>query len=421
MIEPSAPAAHNREEQTGAREKEYTPGAFAWTVLFFAFGVYTLTFIDRLAWGSVAASAGASLGMSIAALGVFVTAFYATYVFSNAAGGFLIDWLGPRRMVLLGLAPLGILTFLFGYTPSVRAGITIQAGMGIAAGIDYTACIKLVASWFPLRTRGKAMGLFMIGSSLGVVLTNSIMPALLKHFGWRGSYKFLGVITLLWGVAAYLVIRDGPSRQKSSGTPNYAALFRNRNLLFLALAGFGVFWGIVGFTNWASALMVKSYHLSLERAGFAVALFGAGAMAGKPLIGFVSDQLGGHYKVLSIFCVTSFAVMLLIFGRLGSETAFLVVAPIAGLTCQWSIPLMATLITEELSVALAGSATGLTNATWQLSGAIVPIVVGKIFQATQSFHAAFLVLSCGPAFGACMLLFVRLKETAGSKGGRAGA
>ena len=211
----SAQAIRNQETRVSANETEYTPGAFAWIVLFFAFGVYTLTFVDRLAWGSVAASAGASLGMSVAALGVFVTAFYATYVFSNAAGGFLIDWIGPRRMVLLGLAPLGILTFSFGYTLSVRVGISIQAAVAIAAGIDYTACIKLVASWFPLRTRGKAMGLFMIGSSLGVVLTNSIMPALLKHFGWRGSYKFLGAITLFWGIAAYLVIRDGPSRQKS--------------------------------------------------------------------------------------------------------------------------------------------------------------------------------------------------------------
>jgi sugar phosphate permease len=408
---PSAQAVRNQDSPVSISGNEYTPGAFAWVVLFFAFGVYTLTFVDRLAWGSVAASAGASLGMSVAALGVFVTAFYAAYVFSNAAGGFLIDWVGPRRMVLLGLAPLGILTFFFGYTPSVRIGLMIQAGMGVAAGIDYTACIKLVASWFPMRTRGKAMGLFMIGSSLGVVLTNSIMPTLLKHFGWRGSYKCLGVITLLWGIVSYLVIRDGPSRQKSAAKPNYGALFQNRNLLFLALAGFGVFWGIVGFTNWANALMVKSYHLPLVRAGFAVALFGAGAMAGKPLIGFVSDRLGGHYKALTIFCVGSFMVMLAVFGRLSSESAFLFVAPIAGLTCQWSIPLMATLITEELTVNLAGSATGLTNAIWQLSGAIVPIVVGKVFQSTQSFHVAFLVLAGGPAFGVLMLLFVQEKKS----------
>jgi sugar phosphate permease len=391
----------------GTNHLENRPVAFAWVVLFFSFGVYTLTFLDRLAWGSMAASAGTSLGMSVASLGVFVTSFYASYVISNAGGGFLIDWVGPRLMILIGVVPLGILTFLFSYTPSVLAGMIIQAGMGVGAGIDYTACIKLVASWFPLRTRAKAMGLFMIGSSLGVVLANAIMPTFLKYFGWRGSYKVIGVITVIWGIATYIVVRDGPSKQKAAAKPNYRLLYQNRNLFFLALSGLGVFWGIVGFTNWANALMVKGHHLPLVRAGYIVALFGIGAMLGKPLIGFVADWLGGHFKALAIFCMGSYAVMLLLFGQLSTETAFLIAAPFAGVTCQWSIPIMATMITEEATVNLAGSATGLTNALWQVAGTAVPIVIGIVFQATHSFSVAFGVLASGPAFGVLMLLFVR--------------
>ena len=392
------------------KDNESHPSVFAWVVLFFSFGVYTLTFLDRLAWGSMAASAGTSLGMSVASLGVFVTAFYSSYVFSNAGGGFLIDWVGPRRMILLGVVPLGILTFAFSYSPSILIGMIIQAGMGIGAGIDYTACVKLVASWFPLRTRAKAMGLFMVGSSLGVVLANSLIPTFVKYFGWRGSYKCLGIATIVWGIATYLVVRDGPSKQTSSAKPNYKLLYQNRNLLFLGLAGFGVFWGIVGFQNWANALMVKGHHLSLVRAGFVVALFGFGAMLGKPLIGFVADWLGGHLKALAIFCIGSYGVMLLMFGHLSTETAFLIAAPFVGITCQWSAPIMATMITEEATVKLAGSATGLTNALWTLPGATVPLVIGIVFQATQSFSAAFLLLASGPAFGVLMLLFVRERQ-----------
>jgi sugar phosphate permease len=412
MSESSAQIAISQDTHTLSSDKEYYPGVFAWVVLFFSFGVYTLTFVDRLAWGSMAASAGASFGMSVAALGVFVTSFYTAYIISNAAGGFLIDWAGPRLMILLGVVPLGILTFLFSYSPSVLVGMVIQAGMGVGAGIDYTACIKLVASWFPLRTRGKAMGLFLVGSSLAVVLTNSIMPTFLKYFGWRGSYKCIGAITVIWGIITYLVVRDGPSKQKSTAKPNYRLLYQNRNLLFLALAGLGLFWGIVGFTNWANALMVKGHNLPLVRAGFVVALFGMGAMLGKPLIGFVADWLGGHYKALSIFCMGSFAFMLIFFGQLSTETAFLLAAPFAGITCQWSVPVMATMITEEATVSLAGSATGLTNAFWQISGATVPLVVGIVFQATHSFSMAYLVLGSGPAFGVLMLLFVQEKKKA---------
>lgn len=407
MPDASRRPARNTGNQADLNGAEQHARPFAWVVLFFAFGVYTLTFIDRLAWGSLAARAGTSLGMSVASLEVFVTAFYGTYVLSNAAGGYLIDWFGPRLMVLLGLVPLGVLTFLFSYTPSVWVGIVLQAGMGATAGIDYTACVKLVASWFPLRTRGKAMGLFLVGSSLGIFLTNAILPGFSTYVGWRGSYRYIGMATILWGILAYLVVRDGPSKPAHTSKPDYRPLYRNRNLLFLALSGFGLFWGIVGFTNWASALMVKGYHIPLVRAGLVVALFGIGTMVGKPVMGFITDHFSGHYKWVSVFCMASFAVMLLLFGRLTTETMFLIIAPLVGITCQWAVPVMATLITEEATVGLTGTATGLTNAVWQLSGAAVPLAVGGVFQATRSFDAAFGLLAAGPVFGILMLLFVR--------------
>jgi nitrate/nitrite transporter NarK len=55
----------------------------------------------------------------------------------------------------------------------------------------------------------------------------------------------------------------------------------------------------------------------------------------------------------------------------------------------------------------AGSATGLTNALWQLGNVTVPVVVGTVFQATHSFYAAFVTLAAGPLFGAFMMLAVR--------------
>src|SRR5258706_4970479 len=77
--------------------------AYRWVILLVTWAAFLLSFIDRLAWGNVAVSVGASLGMSIAALGVFVTAFYVGYVAANAIGGFFTDWLCGRVMVIAGL------------------------------------------------------------------------------------------------------------------------------------------------------------------------------------------------------------------------------------------------------------------------------------------------------------------------------
>src|SRR6516165_9191510 len=49
---------------------------YRWIVLLIAWLSFLISFIDRLTWANVAVSAGASLGLSVAELGVVVTAFY---------------------------------------------------------------------------------------------------------------------------------------------------------------------------------------------------------------------------------------------------------------------------------------------------------------------------------------------------------
>ena len=66
-------------------ETEGPPSPYRWVILFIAWIAFLLSFIDRLAWANVAVTASESLGFTVAALGVFVTAFYVGYVASNAS------------------------------------------------------------------------------------------------------------------------------------------------------------------------------------------------------------------------------------------------------------------------------------------------------------------------------------------------
>jgi sugar phosphate permease len=72
------------QEPAGA---EGPPSPYRWVILFIDWIAFLLSFIDRLAWANVAVSVGESLGLAVAALGAFVTAFYFGYVMSNAIGG----------------------------------------------------------------------------------------------------------------------------------------------------------------------------------------------------------------------------------------------------------------------------------------------------------------------------------------------
>src|SRR5271166_4434314 len=227
-----------------ARDGVVTAAWYRWVILFICWLAFLLSFVDRLTWANVAVSVGDSLGLPVAALGVFVTAFYVGYVVCNVLGGFASDWIGGRLTLTFSMLALGTCTFLFGWTTSVAMGLIIQALMGFSAGADYASCIKLIVAWFDRGSRGKAMGLFLIASSLGVVTTNALVPTLAALIGWRGVYHVLGAITIGVGIVAYLVLRDRPtSAGPISVAPSLRPLLRNKTMILLTIAGFCGFWG----------------------------------------------------------------------------------------------------------------------------------------------------------------------------------
>ena len=383
-----------------------------WLILAIAWAAFLMSFADRLAWASAASAVSASLGLPLAALGVFVTAFYVGYVLSNLLAGFAGDWFGPRATLTVSLLCLGAATFGFGSVRSMAAGLALQAAMGLSAGADYVAGVKLIATWFDRLQRGRAMGLFMTATSLAVVLTNLLVPALLARHPWPVAYQALGLSTAALGVAAWAIVRNAPAAAVALARPAYGPLLRNRQLQLLGLAGFGALWGTWGFAFWASTLMVRGYGLPLAQSGLVVALFGAGAVVAKPAIGLLSDLLGGRRRVLVIVCLLFFAAMLLVFSQLGSFGAFALAGPLLGVGAFGYSPLMNTMVAEASGPPQAASGAGLTNAFWGLGNVAAPAVVGFVFAATGSFAMAFLTLMAGPLLGAACMVFTHDAERA---------
>ena len=391
-----------------AEEQVVGTGGFRWLLLVIAWAAFFMSFADRLAWSNLATAVSQSLALPIAGLGVFVTAFYIGYVISNVGMGLAGDWLGPRLTLGASLLCLGVTTFLFGSVQSIAMGLLLQVLMGLTAGADYVAGVKLIATWFGKLERGRAMGLFMTATSLAVTVTNLVVPALLGQVGWPNTYRVLGVVTIALGLVAFLIVRDAPMRSPVvHGRPDFGALWDNRELRWLGLAGFGALWGTWGFAFWAGTLMVRGHGLSVAQSGMVVASFGAGAIVAKPAIGLLSDLLGGRRKSLVIACLLFFVVMMLIFSQLGTFAAFITAGPLLGIGAFAYSPLMNLMVAEASGPALASSGAGVTNAFWGLGSVIVPSLVGLVFQASGSFVFACLTLSAGPLFGAICMMFTR--------------
>jgi sugar phosphate permease len=381
---------------------------YRWVILAVVWFGFLLSFVDRLIWTSVSGVAAPGFGLSVAALGSFVTSFYVGYVVSQALTGYLTDRLGARRLLPLALVPLGAFTFLFGSATSAVGAIALQSLMGLTAGADFAAGYKLILAWFNRGDRGKAVGLFMTATSLGVVATNFLIPQMLQVMTWTMVYEVAGIVTSIFGVVCFLALRDNPGGERNTpiAFSDLHRLITDRQFILVALAGFGGVWGTWGFAIWATSLMTHGLRFTTVEVGAIVGTFGIVAVLGKPAIGLLSDWLGGKRRILVMLDLFAFGALLLVTGTLSTRTQLWIVAPLLGLTAFMYSPLQNAMAAEAGGRA-AGSGVGFSAAIGSIGTTIVPLVIGVAFQATQSFEVAFGVLAAGPLFGALCMIPVR--------------
>ena len=110
------------------------------------------------------------------------------------------DRFGPRRVLLVGAAALGI-----GLVVTSQAGSLLVAlvgyglGVGIGVACAYVPMVALVGGWFE-RRRTLALGVAVAGIGVGTLALPPATAALIEEIGWRDTYLVLaalGVATLL--------------------------------------------------------------------------------------------------------------------------------------------------------------------------------------------------------------------------------
>lgn len=390
---------------------------YRWAVLFACWASFTLTSIDRSTWGPASVFVGEGLGIPLAALGAFATAYYVGYVVSNAIGGVLSDAIGGRLTLTVSLFGAGALMMTFGSTTSATVGIAVQAGVGLFAGADYAAGIRLITTWFRPSEMGLVIGIFLTATSVGLGLANAIVPALIAWHSWETSYHVFGAISIVFAVVLFFLLRPGPLGAAPTATtpsgrarllPDFSLVTRNRNLLVVCVAGFGGFWGVYGFVTWANALMIKGHGVAPQTAGLVIVVFSVMAAISKPLLGLIADRwFPNRRKHLIIGLMAVYGAGLLLFGSVTSTATFFWVGAGLGIVAYAATTLMVALVPTLVPSSVTGTAAGATNAIWQLGSTVVPVVVGAVFAGTGSFIAAFGTLAAGPIIGMLLLFLLR--------------
>lgn len=163
-------------------------------------------------------------------------------------------------------------------------------------------CIIQISNWFDAR-RGLAIGIALVGTSLGSIVLSPVNAVLIGRYGWRQTFLIEAALPLVLMALVLLVVKNSPREVGTTAVGVDTGSGRDLRLEGLTLRealGTRTFWaiGISGMLTYYSILALYS-HLFLHlrglgfdpvEAGFALSLLGLCALSGKLLNGALADR-----------------------------------------------------------------------------------------------------------------------------------
>ena len=155
-----------------------------------AFGVYYLALLEEFGWSR-------SDGASIASINFVVYALAAPVV------GFAFDRLGPRLLMPLGAALVGLGFLLSSFHFAIASPLFIRRGHGVGPR-SARVCRSQRAHFVLVRApaRATAIGIASMGQGLGALVMVPATQMLISSIGWRWTYIVTGSLLLFLLVPA---------------------------------------------------------------------------------------------------------------------------------------------------------------------------------------------------------------------------
>jgi predicted MFS family arabinose efflux permease len=323
--------------------------------------------------------------------------------------GHLLDRFGPRRIILpcmtvfgLAFASLGLLTprLLHLYAIFILLGI-------VGNGTTQMGYSRAVSTWFD-RHRGMALALVMAGVGTGAMLFPPLAQALIAGYGWRIAYMVLGAIVLLLGIPlTAMFVRERPRESARSG-PVLDGATVSQGLRSPA------FWTLIATLFISSVSMNGAItHLSplltdrgvpASTAALAASMLGLASFFGRLIAGFLLDRFIGP-RVGFCLCALS-AVGVLLLARAASSLPGIAAAVLIGVGVGAEADLTPYLLTRYFGLRAFSTLYGFTWTAYAVAGALGPVLMGKVFDATGSYSSLLTLLSVTTLAAAGLLLLL---------------
>lgn len=269
-----------------------------------------------------ASESQAGLASSIFIVGALIARVFA---------GALIEKVGRKKMLYVGLALFVVATFFYFFSSTLMILFAVRFVHGLAFGFAATAMNTTVMDSLPIERRGEGTGYFSLSSTAATAFGPFIGILLMNQFDMNMIFIVAFVMTILAFVLAFLanVKESELTAEERKALPVSFKLNNFLSFEVLPIAGLTLLMGIC-YASLMSFINVYAKEIDLVTAGsYFFLVYGAFLFISRPVAGKILDARGDNIVIMP--SIMMFSISLLLLSMVSSTFVFLLAAMFAAL------------------------------------------------------------------------------------------
>lgn len=363
----------------------------AWKVLTVLFLANLFNFFDRAVPAIVLEPIRKEWNLSDFQLGFITAAFTIVYAIAGIPLGRLADTGSRKRIMGWGLIAWSAFTAAGAAAGGFFSFLLTRIGVGIGEASYAPAANSLIGDLFPANKRSRAVGVFMLGLPLGLLLAFFTVGAMVKAFdSWRAPFVIAMIPGLIIAIFMFLIREPERGAAEAVQTRDLpianpiSKVMRIPTMWWIIIAGIAANFAAYATNSFMVPLMQRFFGLPLERAAVSTGVIvGITGLVGLIVGGWIADKMHQRSErgrlMLGAVCLAFSAVATWYALTLGADqvTAFIAIFSIGWLLQYFYYICLYPAIQDVVEPRLRATAVAVFFAAlYLLGGAFGPMVVG---------------------------------------------
>ncbi|MEZ0092713.1 nitrate/nitrite transporter [Streptacidiphilus sp. EB129] len=195
---------------SGGAAGEGLGGRGAWFAWGIGVSVYVLAVVHRTSLGVAGLAAATRFGIGASQLSTFAVLQVLVYAAMQIPVGLLVDRLGPRRVLSVGLVLLTAGQLGFACSTSFTPALVSRAVLGCGDAMTFVSVLRIGARWFPARRNPFIAQLTGLVGTLGNLVSTLLLSQVLHSAGWTPTFATTALLGIAVLALVLLFLRDTP-------------------------------------------------------------------------------------------------------------------------------------------------------------------------------------------------------------------